>query len=542
MADTLWQGKSLKALASRTAEAIIEDLPIEAGAATTDHTIKDWLTSFFSDLAVLHTEKIRHAVTLASNHVGDDKRGDEVLRSRAVAMDVDERSMKVRLLNKFKQAFQDSAACICSGPFAVNLRSDNLSETRATHVEVVVDDVGNVDVVAQAAAESTKIVLSMGQRRLSTKLLNGMSAGDLDAGALRTLLKMAVHANPEDATEPSKPSAPLAEPVAAVPAEPKCGIRIPPSSAQPRERAGRFGSKEEGNLLDLSRAFAEPKGKLDSIVDPVSEEPAELEYNNVEKFEIFRKEVFRVPSRDRNCTVTANAQKEYLQSSDVEAWLKDMGVATGNKFATQMCKLKALKHFYDFVRTYPKMAAWKVAANIHGGKKLLLRKNPMAIFLLKNNGVTKAQYEQLTGIRVPVDTPYAVAIEDQANLISYWIVEIRMLRPRKNGSRLYAATSLRLKCCHLMAALNELEERLKALHLLPPTYLTYLRGMHAKQGPYRMVSPALDHFILWAIAQDPAVGQSQRAYTITEGDYQHRVNSLDYRMNFAWSTHKGAPP
>ena len=45
------------------------------------------------------------------------------------------------------------------------------------------------------------------------------------------------------------------------------------------------------------------------------------EYNNVEKFEIFRKEVFRVPSKDRNCTVTANAQKEYLQSSDVEAWL-----------------------------------------------------------------------------------------------------------------------------------------------------------------------------------------------------------------------------
>ena len=217
MADTLWLGKSLKALASRTAEAIIEDLPIEAGAATTDHTIKDWLTSFFSDLAVLHTEKIRHAVTLASNHVGDDKRGDEVIWSRAVAMDVDERSMKVRLLNKFKQAFQDSAACICSGPFAVNLRSDNLSETRATDVEFVVDDMGNIDVVAQAAAQSTKIVLSVGQRRLSTKLLNGMSAGDLDAGALRTLLKMAVHANPEDATEPSKPSAPLAEPVAAVP-------------------------------------------------------------------------------------------------------------------------------------------------------------------------------------------------------------------------------------------------------------------------------------------------------------------------------------
>ena len=114
MADTLWQGKSLKALASRTAEAIIEDAPIEAGAATTGHTIKDWLTSFFSDLAVLHTEKIRHAVTLASNHVGDDKRGDEVIWSRAGAMDIDERSMKVRLLDKFEQAFQDSAACICN--------------------------------------------------------------------------------------------------------------------------------------------------------------------------------------------------------------------------------------------------------------------------------------------------------------------------------------------------------------------------------------------------------------------------------------------
>ena len=45
----------------------------------------------------------------------------------------DERKMKVRLLDKFEKAFQDSARCICSGPFAIDLRADDLSETSATN-------------------------------------------------------------------------------------------------------------------------------------------------------------------------------------------------------------------------------------------------------------------------------------------------------------------------------------------------------------------------------------------------------------------------
>ena len=53
MADTLWLGKSLKALASRMAEAIIENLPVEAGqTATTDRTIEIWLRSFFASLFI----------------------------------------------------------------------------------------------------------------------------------------------------------------------------------------------------------------------------------------------------------------------------------------------------------------------------------------------------------------------------------------------------------------------------------------------------------------------------------------------------------
>jgi hypothetical protein len=61
-----------------------------------------------------------------------------------------------------------------------------------------------------------------------------------------------------------------------------------------------------------------------------------------------------------------------------------------------------------------------------------------------------------------------------------------------------------------MAAKNELEERLKALNFLPQTYITYLRGLHDKQGPYRKIAAALDNFITWCIKYDPAVGQSQR--------------------------------
>jgi hypothetical protein len=295
----------------------------------------------------------------------------------------------------------------------------------------------------------------------------------------------------------------------------------------------------------------QPEGKLDYLFDTMlhslqpalAEQPAELVYNNVEKFETFRKEVFRVSSKDMDCTVTANVQKEYLRQSEVEAWLTDMGVKTGNKFQTQMSKLKTLKHFYDFVCKDKRMEEWGVVAHKDEGNKLLLHKNPFAIFFLKNNGVTKAQYEQLTGIRVPADTPYAVSFEDQANLIIYWIVNIRMLRARKDskpedpgGGRLYAATTIRLEVCHLIAALNELEERLKALRILPDTYVTYLRGLHAKQGPFRKIVPALDDLITWCITQDPAVGQIQKAYTITDEDYPFRVSSLDYQMNFAWRT------
>jgi hypothetical protein len=132
---------------------------------------------------------------------------------------------------------------------------------------------------------------------------------------------------------------------------------------------------------------------------------------------------------------------------------------------------------------------------------------------------------------------------DQANLIIYWVVNIRMMRARRfskpegaGGGRLYAATAIRLKVCHLMAAMNELEERPKALNFLPHTYVTYLRDMHANQGPYRKIAPALDDFITWCIKYGPAVGQSQRAHTISDEDDEHRVNSLDYQMNFAWST------
>jgi hypothetical protein len=60
--------------------------------------------------------------------------------------------------------------------------------------------------------------------------------------------------------------------------------------------------------------------------------------------------------------------------------------------------------------------------------------------------------------------------------------------------------------------------------------------MYANQGPYRKIAPALDDFITWCIKCDPAVGESQRAHAISDEDYEFRVNSLDYRLNFAWST------
>jgi hypothetical protein len=160
MADTLWLGKSLKALAARTAEGIIEDLPVEAGqTATTDRTIEYWLVRFFGDHVDLHTDKIRRAVTLASNLLGDDVRGDDSIWKDSIE-DRDERTMKVRLLDKFEKTFQGSAKCICTGPFGIDLRSDDLSETSATAVEFVVDDMGNIDVVPQAATASTAMVLA----------------------------------------------------------------------------------------------------------------------------------------------------------------------------------------------------------------------------------------------------------------------------------------------------------------------------------------------------------------------------------------------
>jgi hypothetical protein len=76
MADAHWQGKSLKALAERTAEAVIEELPFGGSGSTTDRTIEFWLRSFFGDLVDLHTDKIRRAVTLATNLLGDDVHGD----------------------------------------------------------------------------------------------------------------------------------------------------------------------------------------------------------------------------------------------------------------------------------------------------------------------------------------------------------------------------------------------------------------------------------------------------------------------------------
>jgi hypothetical protein len=166
-----------------------------------------------------------------------------------------------------------------------------------------------------------------------------------------------------------------------------------------------------------------------------------LEYS-LPLFEKFKKEVFRVPSKDVDCTVIVNADKEYLRNSDVETWLKDMDVESGNKFKTQMSKLKALKIFYDFIRNDSRMASWKVDG------KLLLRKNPLAIFLLKGNGVNKNQYQEMSGILVPADTPCAVSHLDQANIIIYWIVNIRMQRPRKgipSAKRLVVGACMRLR-------------------------------------------------------------------------------------------------
>ena len=59
--------------------------------------------------------------------------------------------------------------------------------------------------------------------------------------------------------------------------------------------------------MNPSGAFTQPEGKLHSLIDPVTEQPAEAVYQNVEKFEKFRKEVFRVPSKDMDCTTIANA-------------------------------------------------------------------------------------------------------------------------------------------------------------------------------------------------------------------------------------------
>jgi hypothetical protein len=61
----------------------------------------------------LHADKIRLAVTLATNLLGDDVRGDASTWMDSVD-DRDERKMEVRLLDKLEKAFQDSATCIYS--------------------------------------------------------------------------------------------------------------------------------------------------------------------------------------------------------------------------------------------------------------------------------------------------------------------------------------------------------------------------------------------------------------------------------------------
>jgi hypothetical protein len=97
--------------------------------------------------------------------------------------------------------------------------------------------------------------------------------------------------------------------------------------------------------------------------------PKALQSNSVAKFKKFTKELFRVPSNDVDCTVTANANKEYLRQSEVKTGLTNMGIETGNKFKTQMSKLKTLKLFYDFVRNDPRMASWPVAAHKQGWRQ-----------------------------------------------------------------------------------------------------------------------------------------------------------------------------
>jgi hypothetical protein len=98
MTDAHWQAKSLKALATRTAESTLEELPFGGAGSTPDRTIDHWLRGFFGDLVDLHTDKIRLAVTLATNLLGDDVRGGASIWMDSVD-DRDERKMKVRLLD-----------------------------------------------------------------------------------------------------------------------------------------------------------------------------------------------------------------------------------------------------------------------------------------------------------------------------------------------------------------------------------------------------------------------------------------------------------
>jgi hypothetical protein len=196
----------------------------------------------------------------------------------------------------------------------------------------VVDDMGNVEVVPQAAAATTAMVLSVEQRRLSTKLLGGMKKdGVLDQGALRILLKMAERTNAGDApvAEAAAPVAPVAESEAAAPAEPHCGFPIPPPTVRQHRRDGTFESKgsHDVNLLDRST----PNEDYEAVVGHEALECVQ------ELFDNFKNEVFRVPTKDVDCSVTATADLEYLRNSDVEAWQQQMGVETGNKFKTHRC-------------------------------------------------------------------------------------------------------------------------------------------------------------------------------------------------------------
>jgi hypothetical protein len=123
----------------------------------------------------------------------------------------------------------------------------------------VVDDMGNVEVVPQAAAATTAMMLSVEQRRLSTKLLGGIKKdGVLDQGALRILLQMAERTNAGDApvAEAAAPVTPVAESEAAAPRRSR--IAAFPYHLQP------YGNIVETERLNRRGAATSIFGSLDA--------------------------------------------------------------------------------------------------------------------------------------------------------------------------------------------------------------------------------------------------------------------------------------